>query len=238
MVFTRFFDGNNLPFKQQEALRYFGVKGDVDERAKTVFLDCVKEGLTVCDYKVCYAVFSIKRVKNTRGENVLDLGFLTTDSEDLRRNLEGCNSVVAFAATVGIGIDRLITRHSSISPVKSYAYQAIGAERIEALCNAFNEQITADYEQRGLGTKPRFSCGYGDFSLEYQPAFFKALDVERKIGLTLTDGLLMSPTKSVTALIGITGTPCNADGQANNKCRLCKQENCQFSLKGDTHAKE
>ena len=45
--------------------------------------------------------------------------------------------------------------------------------------------------------------GFGDFGLEYQPFIFEALDCPRNLGLTLTDSFLMSPTKSVTALIGI-----------------------------------
>ena len=36
-----------------------------------------------------------------------------------------------------------------------------------------------------------------------QKDIFKILDCSKKIGLTLTDSLLMSPTKSVTAIVGI-----------------------------------
>lgn len=51
--------------------------------------------------------------------------------------------------------------------------------------------------------KPRFSAGYGDLPLEVQKDIFRVLDCPRKIGLTLNDSLLMSPTKSVTAIVGI-----------------------------------
>jgi cobalamin-dependent methionine synthase I len=36
-----------------------------------------------------------------------------------------------------------------------------------------------------------------------QKDIFAALDCPRRIGLTLGEGMLMSPTKSVTALIGV-----------------------------------
>ena len=39
--------------------------------------------------------------------------------------------------------------------------------------------------------------------LRYQKDIFSVLDCQRKIGLTLNDSMLMSPTKSVTAIIGI-----------------------------------
>ena len=54
----------------------------------------------------------------------------------------------------------------------------------------------------GLAVRPRFSPGYGDLPLALQREVFAALDCPRRIGLTLSDSLLMSPTKSVTALIG------------------------------------
>ena len=50
--------------------------------------------------------------------------------------------------------------------------------------------------------KPRFSPGYGDLSLEVQKEIFSLLDCPRKIGVSLGDSLLMTPSKSVTAIIG------------------------------------
>ena len=80
-------------------------------------------------------------------------------------------------------------------------FQAIGAERIESLCDAF----CAEREAEGLRLRPRFSPGYGDLPLELQRDLFRGLDCSRKIGLTLNESLLMSPSKSVTAIAGIVG---------------------------------
>ena len=77
-------------------------------------------------------------------------------------------------------------------------FQGIGAERIEALCDAFENMIKTDKK-----IVPRVSAGYGDIPLEMQRDIFAALDCPRKIGLTLNESLLMSPTKSVTAIIGV-----------------------------------
>ena len=59
-----------------------------------------------------------------------------------------------------------------------------------------------------------------------QKDIFKVLDCERKIGLTLNESLLMSPSKSVTAIVGIAAKPkkCKA-----NKCDACDiSQDCQF----------
>ncbi|MCR5275107.1 MAG: Vitamin B12 dependent methionine synthase activation subunit, partial [Clostridiales bacterium] len=48
-----------------------------------------------------------------------------------------------------------------------------------------------------------FSPGYGDLPIEVQKEFLPLLDAERRLGITLSDSYLMSPSKSVTAIIGI-----------------------------------
>ena len=81
--------------------------------------------------------------------------------------------------------------------------QALGAERVESLCDAFCEQMNTQLKEEGKLLRTRVSPGYGDISLTMQREVFAALDCERKIGITLNDDLLMSPSKSVTAIAGI-----------------------------------
>ena len=160
---------------------------------ESVMEECIEEVSEKLTYKVCYAEFDISR-KN----GITDLGFLQTASEDLAKNLDGCRKIVVFAATVGLELDGLIAKYGRISPVKALMFQALGAERIEALCDTFTADILSDRE-----IKPRFSAGYGDFPLEAQKSIFAVLDPARRIGLGLNESLLMSPSKSVTAIIGI-----------------------------------
>ena len=206
------------PFHKKEILRYAGVRGDVPELAELV-QECMQEIENKLIYKVCFREFAIKNE-----EIYLDLDFMKTDSADLRKNLKGCSRVVLFAATVGIELDRLIAKYSRISPTKALFFQAIGAERIESLCDIFNGEITKQAEEAGFFTRPRFSPGYGDFPIDAQKEIFGVLDCPRKIGLSLNGSLLMSPSKSVTALIGIGSTMCeNLSG-----CEICSREDCNY----------
>ncbi len=182
MIYTKTFAAP--PVDRSEILRYAGVRGDAPETEKLLD-ECLKEAEDKLTYQVCYSEFPLKF-----NEDTIDLGFAQTGSKALKKSLDGCKSVIVFAATVGIGIDRLIARYASVSPTKSLLFQAIGAERVEALCDAFS-------------SAPRFSPGYGDLPLELQHGIFAALDCPRRIGLTLNDSMLMSPSKSVTAIIGV-----------------------------------
>ncbi len=206
------------PVCREEILRYAGVRGDIPE-LDGILDECLLEISSKLIYKVCYGEFALKGDGET-----LDLGFLRTCSADLKKNLSGCDRVVVFAATVGIELDRLIARYSRLSPVKALLLQAIGAERIEALCNVFSEETAAQAHDNGKFARPRFSPGYGDFALETQREFFAALDCARKIGLTLNESMLMSPTKSVTAIIGIGKTDC----RIQTGCTACGRKDCIF----------
>ncbi len=185
----------------KEVMRYLG-QGQNESAVYDYVEECLGEVQNALSYKVCYRIFDLAEY-----EEHLDLGFAKVGSRDLRRNLKGCEKIILFGATVGLGIDKLIAKYSIISPTKALIFDAIGTERIEALADAFNEDIKKQTQEKGYFTKPRFSAGYGDLPLELQKDIFTALDCGRKIGLTLCDSFIMSPTKSVTAIIGITKKP-------------------------------
>ncbi len=183
---------------RDEVLRYLGCGKSKPQDVAALIDKCVPMVMGKLSYKVCYRSFGI-----SFEEDVIDLGFAKTESRALRKNLTGCTEIILFAATVGIEMDRLIAKYSSISQPEAVCLQAIGAERIEALCDVFNDEIKKYYEEKGLSSRPRFSPGYGDLPLSLQKDIFSVLDCSRKIGASLNESLLMSPSKSVTAIIGI-----------------------------------
>lgn len=204
------------PFCEKEILCYAGCHAaDVD--TMELLHTCIEEAEGKLSYKVCYRELPI----SVQGA-VCDFGVFSLTSEKLASNLKGCERVIVFAATIGVEIDRLIAKYGRLSPVKALLFQAIGAERIEALCDTFCEELA---EERGIGFKPRFSPGYGGLPLQTQKELFSVLDCTRQIGLSLTDSLLMTPSKSVTAFAGITDL---AEKKKHIKCSICDKIDCTF----------
>ena len=180
------------PVDKREVLRYAGVRsssGESDElyRRLDEVINMVEQ---ILDPRVCYCELDISEC---------DFGC----SLDIKKNLRDSHSVIFFAATIGIELDRLIFRHSVLSPVTALLLESLGNERIEALCDTFNEDMRKIKLEFGEVLRPRFSAGYGDFSIEYQRKIFEVLDPPTSIGLTLNNSYLMTPLKSVTALIGV-----------------------------------
>ena len=138
--------------------------------------------------------------------------------------------IILFAATVGAPFDRLIQKYSLLAPSKALIMQAIGAERVESLCDAFCEKMDTDLSKDGKCLTPRVSPGYGDIPLAMQKDVFAVLDCPRKIGLTLDSSLMMSPTKSVTAVAGIVGSDRATD---TNKCGSCGSIDCPYRTEDD-----
>ncbi len=179
-----------------EILRYMGEKAPSE--AVLQLLDaCMEETRNSFSQRVCYASYPM-----VCKEGCIDLGFCKTESKDLAKCLKNCDRAVVFAATVGMETDRLVAKYGRISPAKALCMQAIGTERIEALCDAFCASLRQSLLPNEC-LRPRFSPGYGDLPIEMQREIFSTLDCQRKIGLYLRESLLMSPTKSVTAIVGI-----------------------------------
>lgn len=74
---------------------------------------------------------------------------------------------------------------------------------LEEYCDECQKKIAEELEEEHLYLRPRFSPGYGDFDICYQEPIVRMLNCAKTIGLTLTDSFMMTPTKSVTAVIGI-----------------------------------
>lgn len=198
----------------REMLRYAACRAP-DEQVTALAASAAEEGCRVLRPALCW-----REVPLTVTAHRVDLGFTAFDSQKLAAVLTGCDRAVIFAATMGLELDRLIARHGRLSPARGLMLQALGAERIEALCDSFCDFLAAEYAP--LTVRRRFSPGYGDLPLQNQRAFFDALQCHKEIGLYLNESLLMSPTKSVTAIVGLgRSADCSPAG-----CSACEKKDC------------
>ena len=188
-------NGDEIEPDKKEALRYMGCRNmEISDSFEEIYEECLKEYKKAASYKAVYRFSDMCQ----EPDNANCLGFCKIYSEHLYKNLSGCDKAAVFAATAGIGVDRLILRYSKTSPAHAVVTDCIASSAIEVWCDEVNEEISKNGR-----TKPRFSPGYGGVRLEHQKDVLLFLDAQRKVGITLNDALMMTPTKSVTAFVGI-----------------------------------
>ena len=178
---------------EREILRYAKARED-DIKTLELLRECLEEALPKLTYKTVYTALDVKIEGDTA-----DIGGIIIRSAALSKRLSGTRRAILVTATVGLGIDRLTAKYSRTSPTKALIMQAIGAERVEALLDTLTDGLKEEYEK----LRPRFSVGYADAPIEAQRAITERLDTARTVGVFLSESLIMTPSKSVTAIIGI-----------------------------------
>ncbi len=205
---------SQLPINEEEILRYLSYRGKPTATVFSVLDEVKEECVRASRLGVCYAVGELSASGKTVRFDTLQM-----ESEALSHAVNGCSKGVLFCATLGVGVDRLLIKYAQTNPLKGAVLQAIGAAYVEALCDEFCRKIAAE---KGLFSRPRFSPGYGDFSLENQKQIFAYLCPENKIGVALNDSILMSPSKSVTAILPLS----DEEFCGNSGCTLCENTAC------------
>lgn len=175
----------------------------------------------VCEPRYVVREFPLKMP----GDGVIETDCFRTVSRNLEKNLKDCHKLLVFAATLGIGVDHLIRRYNRLDMSRTVALQAGAAAVLEEYCDQVCRKLREDYERQGFYLRPRFSPGYGDFPLDCQPQILHGLEAGKRVGITLTEGFLMMPTKSVTAVMGVGKTPvrCRVGG-----CEVCGKRDCAY----------
>lgn len=208
--------------REREAVRYLGYGAHaVDEGTLLLIRTAFDDLEQVAEKRAVCRVFDLKTTEYPN----LQIGNLTIRSGKLYKNLLGCEKVALFATTLGIGVDRMIQKASIRNMANAVVIQACAATLLEEYCDEVQEELAAKMRGDGYYLRPRFSPGYGDFDILHQKDIVRMLDCAKTIGLTLTESCMMVPTKSVTALIGISDNDlvCHKHG-----CEICEKTDCIY----------
>lgn len=208
--------------REKEAGRYLGYgRHAIDEKTRRLVKSCFKELDGTVESRIVYRIFELE----TPDEGRVKIGGLNITSRNLAKNMKGCEKGVVLGATLGIEVDMLMKRYSLTDMPKAVVLQACGAAMLEEFLDEWQEEYAKEAEKKGYYLRPRFSPGYGDFDISCQDSILRMLDSAKKIGLTMTDGYMLTPTKSVTAVIGMSreNVPCHKKG-----CEECAKTDCIY----------
>ena len=182
----------------KEAARYIGIRTAPDEQTAKLFEKYEK--IVRSRLRPAY-VYRETEIDFKKGFVVLSGMDVPLTGESIQKLLEGCNRAVILGATVSAEADRLIRETSVVDMAAALVVDALCSAAIEQVCDRAEVEIFGDMP-KNMRTY-RFSPGYGDLPIELQKDWLNYLNAQRRIGLSCTDSYLLTPTKSVTAIIGI-----------------------------------
>lgn len=149
--------------------------------------------------------------------------------EKIGKHLAGCDRVILLAATVGEEIEETVTKRFQKGDYAfSVLLDAAATTAVEQIADAMEKAIRPKAAAKGYDMRWRFSPGYGDWPLEQQPDLVRLSHAE-KIGISLSESLMLMPRKSITAIIGLYKkdiTTAKAPAHAPKGCAACNKLDC------------
>ena len=213
------------PLDLDEVLRYMGCPADqAPPETRALVEECAREMEAAARPRWTGRVLDI-----TLEEDGVRLeGGLLLPGQDLRKHLEGCERAAVFCATLSAQADALIRRWESRDMLRALALDCSAAAAVEQMCDQIELELQGHFP--GCSFPFRYSPGYGDLPLELQNPLLDLLDAPRRVGLCASASHILTPRKSVTAILGA------ADGPIQPTVRSClgcpARESCQYRKSG------
>lgn len=214
------FDKNEIKLNKKEVLRYACASG-AEEAFSSLLDSCIQEAKDALEPKLVYERVPVKVLSGA-----VHFPDFCVSSENLSKNMASCEETIIFAITLGFKTERLLSKNRLDMSRLVFINAALTAFA-ESLLNDFFFGLKEKLKEENKFLRPRFSPGYGDFSLEHQKDIFSSLNLTKTLGMTLTENLFMLPSKSVTGVSGISfkNENCLSEG-----CEICKKrDTCSFS---------
>ena len=208
-----------------EVLRYMGCPPEqADALLRAQVETCARELLDTIRPRWSYRVAGI----GFEPGGVRLEGGLLLPGVDLKAHLTGCGRAAVFCATLGAGADALIRRTERLDMARALTLDCCASAAVEAVC----DQIEAELQEKfpGCSFPFRYSPGYGDLPLDVQGPLLDLLDAPRRVGLCASASHILTPRKSVTAILGV------AEGEIERTKRSClscpARDGCQYRKAG------
>lgn len=202
----------------QEAKRYAGLaKTNFDEKMlKKACLDVqvlskVQGSWEIWDYNAASAEIKASPPAYIEGNKI-------------RNFLHTAEKLIFLSITIGDAVEKSIT---DCFKAGQYAYSllldAAATAAVENAGDEMEKHLRHLFQSKGYQLLPRFSPGYGDWDIKFQPVML-SLAQAAAIHISLTESFMLVPRKSITAVIGL--VPNQMPVTQDIPCRNCTKINC------------
>lgn len=199
-----------------EAIRYLGdAKVEMNDSMQHLLDECEAEVLQNADPKYLTKVIDLPCEPLMQGH-------------DIQGHLAGCGRAVLMCCTLGGGIDRMLRKAQVTDMSKAVVLDVLSSVAVEQVGVKVDNIVKERYPDQYFTF--RFSPGYGDLPISLQKWFLNELDAPKRIGLMTNDQYLLTPTKSITAVSGMSDKPIERKRRGCVVCNL--RGTCRFRKVG------
>jgi hypothetical protein len=151
-----------------------------------------------------------------REKEALEIGGFRFQSRVLVHNLAGAEFVFPFVLTVGAELETAASAQNDL--LRQYYLESIADMALGAAAEALKEHLRKVFGVSALGLMDPGSLEEWPIS-EQVPLFGLLGDTESRVGVRLTDSLLMVPRKSISGILF-------PSDDSFTSCRLCPRNSC------------
>ena len=149
-----------------------------------------------------YRILQIDKRTDT-ALNFKDTPF-SIQSRQVVKMLRDADPIVLFMVTIGLKLEKKVSALFDKGDLtEGFVLDAVGSEITDAAADLIHHHVLKKLAtDNGYTLTPRFSPGYGDWSLTVQKDVLQVCRGDR-IGVSLNPSSLMKPRKSVSAVVGL-----------------------------------
>ncbi len=190
-------------------------------------LSQLKEALEIAKAKaIPKASLAETNILNFKPDSLELDGGITFSTRDLPSHIKGSTRICAFLVTIGKGLEDAASSYMiSGNHLLGYLLDRIGSFAVESLAENMESRLRCSLAPDNLGVSARFSPGYRDWPIEEQFKLAGIIDFA-KAGVTLTENCMMSPKKSISAVVGI--GPKELFSKIISTCAVCNVKVCDY----------
>lgn len=197
-----------------------------DERSGNIrkaLYACIKKARSLASPKYFYTEKKILQL----GDNFIEIeGAVRFSTKKIPLFISGASHLALFIVTIGDGIEKeagLLT--AGKDTLSGYLLDRVGSFAVESLAENMEKRLRKDYSLIKKSVSSRFSPGYCDWPIEEQFKLTKAADFS-KAGVILTEGCMMVPKKSISAIVAVADEGVFKDFILS--CDICEKKECDF----------
>ncbi len=216
------FDYNDIVFNEIEIIHLLGYD---DENVPDPVLESINNIFKYLPDKVNlrggFKIFPSRKVK--LGKEKFEIENKIFNSEKIiTSHLKDVDTIAFMVATIGDELENLSKSFMSNNEMlNGYIADKIASELVERTADFLETKIQNSINQFGYKITNRYSPGYCGWNVKDQHKIFSLLP-KNFCGITLTEGALMVPIKSISAVVGIGKEVERKDYE----CSICDIEFC------------